>query len=179
MGNPLRNGCQIMADIDTDKELTTNSPCLVGGASVTREQAPNTPAEPENDRWLCAMRRTVTTVTLLDYTPEPVAAVLKSKPWARLVKGLGWSFPAKYLAHVERLLDGASVDLFDVDGDLTPAQAARKRALDHADTARVVGELRAARDAAEADPAAVERAKREAKEAFAQAIEAKRQRSAS
>lgn len=157
-----------MADTDTD-QLTTKSPCLVGGASVTREQIPNTPAEPDESRWLCAMRRTATTATLLDYTPEPVAAVLKSKPWARLVKGLGWSFPVKYLAHVERLLDGASVDLFDIDGDLTPAQMQRRRTQEHADTARVLGELRAAREAVDADPAAVEQAKRECMRAFAAA----------
>jgi hypothetical protein len=45
-----------------------------------------------------------------------VVAVLKTKPWANLVRDIGWQFPEAYLDHVARLMLGAGLRLYRIDG---------------------------------------------------------------
>ncbi|WP_375483280.1 hypothetical protein [uncultured Jatrophihabitans sp.] len=106
---------------------------------------------------------------LLGFKP-PITDMMKRKRWAVLIAGEGWAVPLQYLAHIERLLTGADVTLFDIDGNPTPAQRAAETAEEQRDTAAVLADIRAARDAAEADPTATARERSNARQAFRDAL---------
>ena len=120
---------------------------------------------PDDDaRWLVGYHiDAITRVVLLESFAAPITATLRHSRWATLIRGQGWAFRAQYLAHVERLLAGAGVDLFDLDGRPTPAQR------DHPDdererTRRILDEI--AHATAEADTLAADQARRECRAAF-------------
>lgn len=137
--------------------------------SVTREKSSAAPTdEPEAERWLVAIRRTYAHTTVIGYTPDPVAAILRGKPWATLIRGHGWTFPNQYLEHVERLLDAALVDLYDVDGEATPKQRREQRRDQRIATQRLIDGMRTSAEAA-CSPEAV-KAREECRAAFAAVI---------
>lgn len=154
-----------------------SSNARTNGSADTREKpiAASTPAEidPEDDRWLAGYRRDriAGTVMILGFKP-PVTELLRRKRWAVLVAGEGWTFPARYLEHVEKLLLGADVDLFDIEGAPTPAQRDRDRLADREQTSRDLAEIRAARE--QFDPAISHAAYLEARAALDAALEAKK-----
>jgi hypothetical protein len=82
-----------------------------------------------------------------------VVAVLKTKPWANLVRDLGWQFPERYLDHVARLMLGAGLRLYRIDGTPIATDPMFTVDPDATHTARVNAQLAAAKAAA-LDPAA-------------------------
>ncbi len=161
-----------MADTDTDPDRTTYSGSdRTAGFQHARE--PSQPINPDEDQtWLLGYRinRMNNTACLLGFNPA-LTSTLRSKRWATLVRDTGWVIPLRYLEHVEKLLAGADVDLFDVEGAPTPGQRDRERRDENAHHQRVLADLRAAREAI--DPVAAEQARREARAAFDAAIAAR------
>lgn len=162
----------------TEEHNPQSRPARTPGFADAREEPGNRDRETipdETSNWLVGYRidRINRTVMLLRLSP-PLTEVFRGKPWASLIRGEGWVIPARYLAHAERLLAGADVDLFDIDGAPTPGQAERERRDDRSQTRVVLDEIQAARDEHERDTAAVNRAAHEAKHAFADAVTAAR-----
>jgi len=144
---------------------THPSPARTNGSADAHEEPPaRQPLDglPDDEMWLVGYQtdRINGTVKLLGFKP-PVTETLRPRRWATLVPGEGWVIPGRYLAHVERLLIGAGVMLFDVDGAPTPGQGSQQRATELAHTKVVLDELHAARAAH--DPARSHKAYREAK----------------
>lgn len=89
-------------------------------------------------------------------------AVLKTKRWANLIHGVGWQFPDQYLTHVARLMLGAGLKLYRIDGTPLPDPEIENR--EQARTRAILDEIAAARTAARTLEA--DRARREARAAF-------------
>jgi hypothetical protein len=149
-------------------EGTNSGSARLAGFGDAREH-PGQPNDPEEDRWLVGYRinRMNSTVLLGGFNPA-LTEVLKPKRWATLVRGEGWVIPLRYLEHVERLLFGADVDLFDVDGAPTPVQREREQLGEKAHAAQVLAEIQQAKEQQSQSPAAY----RAARQAFAAAVAA-------
>jgi hypothetical protein len=83
-------------------------------------------------------------VTVVTWHPD-VTAVLKTKRWAAFIQDDGWQFPEQYLDHVARLMLGAGIRLYRIDGTpiATDADIADQPARDH--TAAVNADIAAAK----------------------------------
>jgi len=157
-----------MADTDTDPATYSGSDRL---ADFQHAREASQPFTPDEDRWLVGYQhnRMNSTVLLGGFNPA-LTNTLRSKRWATLVRDSGWVIPARYLAHVERLLAGADVDLFDVEGGPTPAQRERERDTDRAEANRVLAEIHEARDLHEQRSTEAHKAYLAAREAMRQAL---------
>lgn len=114
----------------------------------------DTEIPPDDAPWLVGYRRNlINGTTLLRSLIPAVTDVLRRKPWATMIRGEGWAIPTRYLAHVEALLAGNNVDLFDIDGLPTPQQRRAEDTAERIHTRTVLAEIHAARDAAVPMPA--------------------------
>ena len=163
-----------MADIDLDlaKQLPHSSSGWMAGFADAREK-PATQTDEDFDptapgrRLVAIAHERVSGTVQIRSVARAVTELLKTRAWATLDRSEGvWTIPARYLEHVEKLLNAAEVDLFDVDGAPTPGRRRELAEAERGDSAALLAELRAKREWCEAHTAEIERARRAARDAF-------------